>query len=348
MRCFHNKVHEGVESHEFFRHTSYRTTVKFSPDFGNEALARFNAPLCLAFPAFTLTSTNRHQPFYDVGCFSYTTSITVFQLHHCTVMLPLSVRRLDVIDSAKSVHFVGTERLTSLSLENDTCTVSSCPSLQELTWTGGASSPRHVPCDLLSLTALERLYISSPVFDEPCPLPLSLECFTAQVTDGSFPVSALTHLTNLHRLDISVDKYTVPLDLSGLSSLTSLDTNASPVGGLPRSLVTARVRVCADVDLAPLTCLTSLEVSLRGRRNITFPTQLADLTISDGWLGRSNIASVGLTAICCYSETFTRRRLEELPRTLQTIDVQMDSDVRRCLTELFPLYHTSDESLSDG
>ena len=200
---------------------------------------------------------------------------------------------------------------------------------------GGArrSRVRTLPFPARNVRALSELVVDVGTVDPDFRFPQGLPSLELKLRDEFFGVGSLT---GLQRLSIGVFN-SAPLDLSGLTGLTWLNPNTSPVSRLPTSLVGCVLRVRCDTDLSPLTRLTALTLTMASGVHVTFPTQLKKLYLVDGRLDNSNIGDVALeTFKSGCSRRITREDLERLPKTIRKIRGEFDPDsLRDHLGEFF-------------
>ena len=157
-------------------------------------------------------------------------------LRNCELTLPTSVVSLHMDSATKRVSLAGTESLTQL-FANMTDTATPCPKLQSLGWRGNVLSERRILFPVGDLTTLSEMNVVVDAIKPGFRFPTQLTPLRLQVREESVDVTFLTQLTRLQSMEIRNDKD--PLDLSGLMTLTSLDSNRSPISRLPTSLSSA-------------------------------------------------------------------------------------------------------------
>ena len=271
----------------------------------------------------------------DISFLTGITSLTVSRLNSCTLTIPTSVVKLELDQLTEDVSVSGTDSLTNLIVKNETVKTTPCPKLQALEWWGKTLSGKTLPCPARNIRALSELVVDVRAIDPVFLFPQGLTSLELKVRDVFVGVE---RLTGLQRLNIGVNNK-APLDLSGLTGLTWLNPNTSPVSRFPTTLVECVLRVRCDTDLSPLTLLTALSLQLERGVRVTFPTQFKKLYLVDGRLDNSNIGDVALeTFKSCCSRRITQGELERLPKTVRKIRGEFHPDsLRDHLGALFPL-----------
>ena len=325
VRVFCSEVGEGVTPADFYSwFSSGRITL--TPAFGVDELRAFNEALPIPYNHVELTFETPCAA-CDVSFLTSVKTLNVKNFEGRTLTVPTGVVGLRLDERSERVTVSGTENLTSLNVNhldmaNQTTTTTPCPKLRQLRWNGETLGDETLPCPVSDLTTLSAMTVAVNHVDPAFRFPPLLHSLGLQVLDGSVDVAQLTPLTRLQELDINTDASKDPLDLSGMTTLTTLNARSSPVTRLPASLVTCNVTLWLHADLSPLTSLTSLTALVKLGVNVTFPTGLKALCFLGQDLSRTNIGDVAL-------ETFRSGRtdsrieaddLNHLPKTLTRID----------------------------
>ena len=269
----------------------------------------------------------------DVSFLTSVTRLEVSQACRCTLTVPTSVVHLQVL-LAQQVAVAGAENVTHLELAEKKNTVAACPSLRELEWTEPILSDQ-IPLD--SAPGLSTLKVAAKVVAPGFRFPAGLTSLVLHVVDEDFDFGLLTPLTTLRRLAFGF--YNPDKDDSTFGSRVRDCVPITSVADLPRSLVECHFALETDVDLAPLTNLTWLDLTLEEDLRLTFPTQLRKLEVHGGALGQTNVADVALeTFVASSSVPLTQERLAALPKTLRKIKATFEpAALKDRLPSLFPL-----------
>ena len=216
-----------------------------------------------------------------------------------TLVVPKNVVCLSVCRSFERVMLSNTENLTRLSVQDDVQTVTTppCPNLQELELCCATLSEQGLVFEDMPRLATMRVWTKAvgPTFR----LPTQLTALFLEMDLMPEEVALLTPLTRLRQLDIASIRGYVPLDLSGLTTLTRLNAYKTPVSRLPTSLVECVVFFGANADLSQLPNLTSLSVGLGLWVKMTFPTVLKRLEITHGRIDIRDIHGLKLESFKC-------------------------------------------------
>ena len=329
VRVFYHVIEQGVAPEDFFPLSRDYT---LPAGLGLDELRAFDevAPIAALDLFF-----DEPCPRCDLSFLNSITALTTTFLRGCRLTIPTILVSLSLDAFTENVRVSGTDNLTRLSVVDKNAVIAPCPRLRVLEWHGTRFSEKMLPCPARNVQALPELVIKAGTMDPGFPFPPGLTSLVLELRDEAYDVA---FLTGLQRLDISIRNQT-PLDLSGLTGLTWLNTNQSSVARLPRSLVRCTASVRSDADLSPLTRLTALSLRLGWPKQVTFPTGLKKLCIIYGALSYTNIGDVALeTFKMDESWSIQMEDLEMLPKTVKKVVGKFyPPSLKERLREMFPL-----------
>lgn len=340
VRIFCPEIGDGVAPEDFFSSCPFGD-VTLSDGFGVDELRVFHEKTLFRLDNVTMTF-NAACAECDVSFLTQVTSLKVENLQGCTLTLPTSIVQLHIDNTTKGVTLSGTDNVRGLTLSGENITSTPCPMLETMVWEGKVLSEETLPFPIHCVTTLSEMSIRADEIKPGFHFPTGLTELLLTVHGGSVDVTLLTMLTRLQALDINVDPDTDPLDLSGLTAVTKLDANESPVTGLPTSLLELSLCLKVDTDFSPLTDLTSLSLSLEPNTHVTLPTGLKTLDLKEGELANTNIGAVALESFePGWGHQLTHDELSTLPKTLKRLSGEFNpATLEGRLGEYFPLLET--------
>ena len=336
VRVLCSEIGEGVAPKDVFPRAP-NSAITLTDRYGAEELHVFFAHQLLPSSHLALRFATK-RPEWDISFLTDITSLEVSGLGRCLLSVPTNVQSL-TLAGVRSVTLSGAENVTHLDVRDEGTAVAACPRLAAFSWSGTALTNTAV-LPVSTETSLSAMTVVADAVTNGFIFPRALSSLKLVVREQSFDVSRLTVLTRLLALTIDA-RNQLPLDLSGLASVTRLDVSDMAVSRFPLSLVECRVSLFWSCDLSRYTNLTSLDLSLKVQPTdlVTFPTQLKALVLHGPGLGQTNVNEVALETLDLEdSDPITPETVEILPMTLQQISGRFCSEALRAQVELdFPL-----------
>ena len=261
VRIFSSEIGYHVSPSDFYPWPSgwERNEIRVTDYFGLAELRAFNEQLPIPYTCIDL-SFDSTLPEFDISFLTDIAALGIKHLKDATLTLPKSVVELTLERNTQRVTLSGTENLVCLRATDQSVIVPPCPKLRFLHWCGKTLSEQTFPFPVTDFPALFSLNVKTERIDPGFRFPTQLKVLRLKVSDGSVDVALLTPLTRLQELTIDVDKDSDPLDLSGLTALTELDANKSPISQLPTSLVECTALLPSGFDCSHLTRLKRMRV----------------------------------------------------------------------------------------